>query len=158
MTKHTAFAYTIYKYTVVAVAKKTPEWFSVLTQNTQLWGESLCGKESLAVKPTAFSLVGRLFGVLRLVSQLVEWQSPFQRVESQPEGSWWLPWGPVFLHGVGRRRTKLGAASVLERGAFSAAWDQRCWMLSALLDMAWSWRWWGSEMPNLNVGPLTCCA
>lgn len=158
MRKHTVFASTIHKYTVVAVAKKTPEWFSVFTQNTRLRGRSLCGKERLAVKPTRFSLVERLFGVLRLVSQLVEWQSPFQGAESQPEGSWWLPWGPLSLHGVGGRRTKLGAASVPEGGAFSAAWDQRCRMRPAVLAMAWSWRWWGSEAPNLNVGPLACCA
>lgn len=144
---HTAFTYAIYRYSLVAVAKKTPEWFNMPTQNTWLWGWSLCGQERLAVKPIAISLLHRLADCLKSAFTAGGKGEPFPKGGELREGI------PVTSARVGRRR-QLGAASLLLE-TVSKFRDAE--LLPDVTDITWSWRWSGFQVLNLCVGRLARC-
>lgn len=68
-----------------------------------------------------------------------------------------LPRGPSPLH-RGKKDEAGGWVSSFGEGKLFTSLKFRNAECSAVVDITWSWRWSGFEVPNLYVGPLACCA
>lgn len=147
-----AFTYTINKCSLVAVAKKTPQGFTLLTHSSEaeaapgrrgcLWNQSQLAS---AVWFSWSAPTGRAKG------------SPFQRAQADWQALRHLHEGLVLSQREGGRGWLLSVPFRRKR-TFHLSEIKKCRTVPAVVDITWSWRWSGFQVHNLYVEPLACCA
>lgn len=141
------FTYTVYKCSSVAVAEKTPQVLSLLTHSSE--AEAAPGRrrflwsQSQLASAVWWSWSARAGGQREALSK---GQRVTDRHTGTSTGAWSSPQregGPGWVLSVPfwRKRT------------FHQSEIKKCRTLPAVMDITWSWRWSGFEVPNFCVSP-----
>lgn len=134
----------LHKCSSGAVAEKT-QGLTLLTLSSEA-GEA-------AVEPVTVSSSSDSLGLLLQAGE----RGPLSKGQSWLTGTQASPWGPGPFPG-GEEDEAGGWVSPFGEGELFTSEILKPRMLPAVVDITWSWRWSGFEVPDMHVGPLACCA